>query len=222
MVNARPPIPPTDSDAGFHSQPGGRFNILLTEDRARPEEHWTHQFPRLMQPLGIHAHLATSAREALDLADRVTFHAVFVDLATPKERRAPGISGTAPGTAAPGILGTAANAPENPGGGNSGRVNSGGGGVSGGGDGGLWLLQVLQRRVQRPPVIVINSRATQKQAVRLLNEALRLGAFSVVNRPADPRPLLAVTQRLLDRHHQGQWPTPAPGSNPESSPPPTN
>ncbi|MEM7625809.1 MAG: hypothetical protein AAF333_09280 [Planctomycetota bacterium] len=188
MVNVRPPIPPTDPDAGFHANPGGRFNILLTEDRARPEEHWTRQFPRLMQPLGVHAHLAASAREALDLADRVTFHAVFVDLATPKER---------PHPSGPTSLSGESTKPS------PGTASSGGGG----GDGGLWLLQVLQRRTQRPPVVVINSRATQRQAVRLLNDALRLGAFSVVNRPADPRPLLAVIQRLLDRHHQGQWPS---------------
>ena len=181
MVNVRPPIPPSDPDAGFRRPSGGRFNVLLTEDRARPEEHWTRQFPRLMQPLGVQAHLATSAREALDLADRVTFHAAFVDLATPKERPNADAGTTAP------------------------PVSAAGGDRSGGG---LWLLQVLQRRAQRPPVIVINSRATQKQAARLLNEALRLGAFSVVNRPADPRPLLAVIQRLLDRHHQGQWPSP--------------
>lgn len=202
MVNARPPIPPTDPDAGFHAGPGGRFNVLLTEDRARPDEHWTRQFPRLMRPLGVHAHLAASARQALELADRVTFHAAFVDLATPKETPAADASPSAAG-------GVSANS---------------GGGISSGGGGGLWLLQVLQRRPQRPPVVVVNSRATQRQAVRLLNEALRLGAFSVVNRPADLHPLLSVIQRLLERHHQGQWPTPGsipptPGSDPGSSHP---
>ncbi|MEO0515604.1 MAG: response regulator [Planctomycetota bacterium] len=179
----RPPIPPADPDAGFKPQPGGRFNILLTEDRARPVEHWTRQFPRLMRPLGVEAHLATTGRQALELAERITFHAAFVDLATPKDVAAR----AHPAGASP--------------------------------NGGLWLLEVLQRRTQRPPVVVVNSRATRQQAVRLLNEALRLGAFSVVNRPEDLHPLLTVIQRLLNRHHQGQWPTPAPGNAPGTQDP---
>lgn len=180
MVNVRPPIPPADPDAGFKPQPGGRFNILLTEDRDRPLEHWTRQFPRLMRPLGVEAHLATTGRQALELSEQITFHAAFIDLATPKDA-------------------TSVHA-----GGNSG--------------GGLWLLEVMQRQAQHPPVVVVNSRATRQQAVRLLNEALRLGAFSVVNRPDNLTPLLNVIQRLLNRHHQGQWPNP-PGS--QSIAPPT-
>ncbi|MEM1108198.1 MAG: hypothetical protein AAGH99_05845 [Planctomycetota bacterium] len=177
MVNVRPPIPPSDPDVGFKPQPGGRFNVLLTEDRARPVEHWTRQFPRLMKPLGVEAHLAATAKQALELTDRITFHAAFVDLATPKDDAASSAS------------------------------------ASGAAQGGLWLLEVLQRRTDRPAVVVVNSRATQKQAVRLLNDALRLGAFSVVNRPADLTPLLSVIQRLLNRHHQGQWPAPGTDNN---------
>ncbi len=179
MVNARPSSSfpePADPDVGLQPTPGPaaghRFNVLLTEDRRRPLEHWTRQLPRLVEPLGIHAQLAGSAREALVLAERQTFHAVVTDLATPVEAN------------------------------DSATVHAGS-------DGGLWLLQVLQRRPDRPPVIVVNSRATRQQAVRLLNEALRLGAFSVVNRPANLHPLLTAIQRLLDRHHHGQWPAPS-------------
>jgi CheY-like chemotaxis protein len=187
MVNARRPIPPADPDAGLKSapenSPGGRFNVLLTEDRVRPDEHWTRQLPRLMQPLGVEAHLAATGKQALQLAEQVTYHAAFVDLATPVD--APGRATNTPAA-----------------------------------EGGLWLLQVLQRRTARPPVVVVNSRATRQQAVRLLNEALRLGAFSVVNRPDDLHPLLTVIQRLLDRHHQGQWPTPTPAPGNASTPNP--
>ncbi|MEM9916281.1 MAG: hypothetical protein AAF911_15105 [Planctomycetota bacterium] len=198
MVNARPPIPPADPDAGLKPQPGGRFNVLLTEDRARPVEHWTRQFPRLMRPLGVEAHLAASATQALELTERITFHAAFIDLATPKDAtpaRSASTNATFSGSAS--------------------------GGSTSGGASGLWLLEVLQRREPRPPVVVVNSRATQQQAVRLLNEALRLGAFSVVNRPDNLTPLLRVIQRLLNRHHHGQWPTPAPRSqdNPHTNPP---
>ena len=199
MVNARPPIPPSDPDSGLRPAGGSRFNVLLTEDRQRPVEHWTRQLPRLVAPLGIHAQLATSAREAAALAEQQLFHAVITDLATPVEPASP--------------RGDGSGSTEDP--------ASGGGGTSGGGGegGGLWLLQVLQRRAQRPPVIVVNSRATRQQAVRLLNDALRLGAFSVINRPADLHPLLTAIQRLLNRHHQGQWPTP-PLTPPSSTPTP--
>ncbi|MEM9883963.1 MAG: response regulator [Planctomycetota bacterium] len=170
MQNLRPHSLHSDPDAGLKPRPGSRLNVLLTEDRRRPVEHWTRQFPRLMRPLGVEAHLAGSAREALDLADRHTFHAALVDLATPV--------GDAATTSQPADRG------------------------------GLWLLQVLRRRPNRPPVVVVNSRATRRQADRLLREALQLGAFSVVNRPDDLRPLLAAVQRLVNRHYHGQWPSP--------------
>ncbi|MEO1237607.1 MAG: response regulator [Planctomycetota bacterium] len=176
MVSAHPPPPPSDPDPSSPRPAGGRFNILLTEDRVRPIEHWTRQFPRLMQPLGVEAHLATTGQQALELTERIAFHAAFIDLATPKD------DASAPATA----------------------------------PGGLWLLKVLQRKAQRPPVVVVNSRATRQQAVRLLNDALRLGAFSVVNQPVELNHLLAVAQRLLARHHRGQWP--APGSSNNSTP----
>ncbi len=66
--------------------------------------------------------------------------------------------------------------------------------------GGLWLLQVLQRRDHRPPVILVNGHAySPNQAQRFFNEALRLGAFSVINRPVQLESLLLVAQRLFDR-----------------------
>lgn len=73
--------------------------------------------------------------------------------------------------------------------------------------GGLSLLELLRRRPERPPAVVINTRAySQRQLQRLLNEALRRGAFSVINRPADLEALLAAIQRVIDRRYQGHWP----------------
>jgi DNA-binding response OmpR family regulator len=75
--------------------------------------------------------------------------------------------------------------------------------------GGLSLLELLRRRPERPPAIVINTRAySQQQLQRLMNEALRRGAFTVVNRPADLEALLSVIQRVVDRRYQGHWPEP--------------
>ena len=75
--------------------------------------------------------------------------------------------------------------------------------------GGLWLLDMLARDPRRRlPVVVVNSRAvTQTQVQRYLNEALRRGAFSVINhRPAGLEPLLNIIARLVDRLYDGQWP----------------
>jgi len=73
--------------------------------------------------------------------------------------------------------------------------------------GGLWLLQVLQRQETAPPVVLVNGHAySPSQAQRFFNDALRLGAFSVINRPVQLEALLLVAQRLIDRMHEGSWP----------------
>lgn len=151
---------------------GGRFNVLLTRDRDREPEHWTSQLPRLMQPLGVHAYLAHTGREALDLFEHHTIHAALIDIATPP--------------------------------------------TSGGEPDGLWLLQVLTRKPNRPPIVVVNHRYAQRRAERLLNEALRLGAFSVINRPQHVDPLLTVIARLIAREYNNNWPPPE-VSDPEVS-----
>ena len=180
MRNAHPLQPdPRDADPALPPpghRSGARFNVLLTEDRDRPDEHWTRQLPRLMAPLGVRAHVARSAPEALELHARLTFHAAIVDLATPA--------------------------------GAAGRDQLGG----------LWLLNVLKRGDTVPPVVVVNTRATRRQAVKHLNEALRLGAFSVVNPPVRIEQLLAAFQRVIERRYAGQWPAAA--DPPAGSPPP--
>ena len=57
-----------------------RFNVLLTQDRARESEHWTLQLPRLMQPLGVHAFLARTGREALELFEHHPIHVALIDI----------------------------------------------------------------------------------------------------------------------------------------------
>lgn len=141
-----------------------RLNVLVTEDRPHAPEHWSRQIGRLLEPMGISAHLAATARQAIDLADQLTFHAAVVDLGTPL-------------------------------------------GEAGSSQGGLWLVELFRRLPGKPPVVLINSPAySQRQADRLLREALSLGAFSVMNKPIDIEQLLGVFRRLIDRQYKGAWP----------------
>jgi DNA-binding response OmpR family regulator len=158
-------------------QPDSRFNVLLTEDRDHAVGHWTRQLPRLLEPQGVRAYVARSGREAVAMVNDLQIHAALIDLATPQD-----------------------DSPE---------AGSSPVGLSGGGEAqGLWVLEVLKRLPTRPPIVMVNSRAIARvQAQRFLNDALRLGAFSVVNRPSDIEDMLAVIRRLIDRQYEGSWPS---------------
>lgn len=169
MLNLRPPSPESDPrDA--------RFRVLLTEDRARTDDHWTRQLPALLRPMGVDALIASTGQQALDLIQHDPIHAAIIDLATPKAAQ----TGNAQAAAG----------------------------------GGIWLMQVLQRLPNRPPVVVVNSNSySQRQVQRLLNQALELGAFSVVNRPVRLDALLATFQRLFERAYNNTWPNNPPPMN---------
>jgi len=172
MLNARPPHPtpgptPGPNDLLGVVPTGPRFRVLLTEDRARPDEHWTRQVPALLRPMGVEAHVASTGKQALEILHAGRVHAAVIDLNTP----APNAAGNDPGA------------------------------------GGLWLMQVIHRLPAKPPVVVVNSRSySQRQVQRLLNQALDLGAFSVINWPVQLDTLLATFQRLLERAYNNAWP----------------
>jgi len=74
--------------------------------------------------------------------------------------------------------------------------------------GGLWILELFRRLSNMPPVVLVRSRAvSQRDVSRLLHDALRLGAFTVLENPTNLENLLTVFRRLLDREYQGLWPT---------------
>ena len=154
-----------------HPQSEMRFQVLMTEDRPHADPHWTNQLSRLLEPQGVVSYLAQTAREAIDLAEQMEFHAAVIDMATPiGNARKVGMDGVFPG-------------------------------------GGLWLLELLRRLPNHPPVVIVRRPAyTPRQAERALNEALRLGAFSVVEKPVDVEQLLGVFRRLVDKRYRSNWP----------------
>ncbi len=176
----------------FHPEPvqsptkdRGRFNVLLTEDRLRGPEHWSHQLPRLMEPMGVHSYRACCGEEALEVASRVPIHAAVVDVSIP--RVAPAASPQAEPAPTPQGL-----------------------------SGGLWLLELFRRMPQHPPVIIVHSRTiTSRDVQRLLHEALRLGAFTVLENNVGLEQMLGVFRRMLDRLYQGLWPEPPTGKSPD-------
>ena len=163
MLNVRT----TQSD---NTPSDARFRVLLTEDRARPDEHWTRQLPQLVRPLGVEATIASDGPAALELLSNTPIHAAVIDLNTPAPQSSQA--------------------------------------------GGLWLLQVIHRLKDPPPVVVVNSHSySQKQSARMLNQALDLGAFSVVNWPVQIDTLLSTFQRLIERAYNNHWPGEGPATS---------
>lgn len=145
----------------------------MTEDYPLLPQRWTDQLLRFFEPQGVAAYVAQTGREAIELAERMEFHAAVIDLSTPLDERTaggPAVWGHGPG-------------------------------------GGMWLLELFRRLANRPPVVVVSIPTyTPRQLEQLLREALRLGVFSVVNKPVDLEQMLTVFQRLVDRQYQGCWP----------------
>lgn len=173
----------------YGSSGRARFNVLLTEDRWHGPEHWSRQLPRLMEPLGVVSYKVRCGEEALDVAQHVPIHAAVVDLAVPRVAAA-NQTGEAAGPAAD-------VAPQT-------QQPSAPGAIPGG----LWLLELFRRLPNNPPVVIVRSRTFTSQDVnRILQDALRLGAFTVIENPRLEE-LLTVFQRMLNRLYRGQWPQP--------------
>jgi len=144
--------------------------VLLTVDRPREDEHWTHQISVFLQPMGVHAVIANTGQEAIAIAKQIQFHAALIDLDTPTGKHQ--------------------------------QSSSAAGGV-----GGFWLMELLNRLEHQPPVIVVRSPAFDRQQLdRLLIESMRLGAFSVVDKPLSMEDVLVNFKRLLDKQYRGNWP----------------
>ena len=69
------------------SGPQSRLNLLLSDASTHPHVHsddtWAARLPRLLEPMGIRAHHATTGREASDLLGSTVIHIAVVDLGLP-------------------------------------------------------------------------------------------------------------------------------------------
>jgi len=72
---------------------------------------------------------------------------------------------------------------------------------------GFWLLDLMRRLPERPPVVAVSNTATRTEIDRVMTEALRLGAFTVITGPISLEALLNAFQRVVDRRYHGQWPS---------------
>ncbi len=73
--------------------------------------------------------------------------------------------------------------------------------------GGARILQLLRRLEQPPPTVVVRPRQPiTRDSSRELAEALREGAFAVLDRPIELETMLEVMRRILCRHYADEWP----------------
>ncbi len=71
---------------------------------------------------------------------------------------------------------------------------------------GQQVLQLLMRIPARPPVVVVRPpQPSQRASARLLSDALRGGAFAVLDRPLQLEAVLEVLRRVVQRHYAGMW-----------------
>jgi len=69
------------------------------------------------------------------------------------------------------------------------------------------VLQVLRRLDAPPPTVVVRPPpVAARESARSLAEALREGAFAVLDRPVALESMLEVLRRILRRHYADAWP----------------
>jgi len=140
---------------------------------------WVERLPRLLEPMGILSHRAGSGKEAQDVIKSIQIHIAVVDLGLPLDLTPAGITSS-----------DQASAPELE-------------------EGGARLLELLHRMSTPPPTVVVKRARSQRDDHRDMAQALRMGAFAVVDRPHDAHDLnvlLEVLRRCLGRFYDGRWP----------------
>jgi len=73
--------------------------------------------------------------------------------------------------------------------------------------GGARVLQLLRRLETPPPMVLVRPpQPTNREHVRSLSDALREGAFAVLDRPLQLEVMLEVLRRILRRYYADNWP----------------
>lgn len=83
-------------------------------------------------------------------------------------------------------------------------------------EGGVRLLDLLQRLDQPPPTVVIKRKRSARDDRREIAAALKAGAFAVLDRPREPTDVelvLQVLHRIFQRHYADRWPGSGLGPN---------
>jgi hypothetical protein len=193
------PTPSPDPDASSCAPGACRLNLLLSYAGWHPDP-WVDRLPRLLEPLGIVSHRAGSGRQAQQVIKTIPIHIAVVDLGLPLDLplNLPHDLTASAEAAAQAQVDPASDpsddysAPELE-------------------EGGSRLLELLHRLDQPPPTVVVKRARSQRGDHRDMAEALRLGAFAVVDRPRDAHDLnlmLDVLRRCLARFYEGRWPDP--------------
>lgn len=191
-------------------QPLPRLNLLLSDTDWR-EQCFAEQLPRLLSPMGVATYRVQSGREAEDLIRQIVVHVAVVDLRLPLRSASATTNASPPPPPPPSTTGPAA-AGAASGGTASARPGAPVGvprpGPKGNDtDGGIRILQILRRLEAPPPTVVVRGPADRTLAnQRTLREALREGAFAVIDSPVQLEVLLETLRRILRRHYADAWP----------------
>ncbi len=157
----------------------GRLNLLLSY-AGWQDQNWANQLPCLLEPLGISSIRVNSGAEAAQVISQHPIHIAVVDLRLPLEEA------TSPRGAEDDLM-PQEDATE----------------------GGMRILQLLRRLDSPPPTVVVRppaDRQHQRMHQRTLNQALREGAFAVMDVPVPMEQLLETMRRILKRYYQNMWP----------------
>ncbi|MCA9284857.1 MAG: response regulator transcription factor [Phycisphaerales bacterium] len=166
------------SPAEVVREPGRPRLTMLLSYGGWQDQSFAHQLPRLLGPMGIQCVWAGSADDATRVIRSMAVHIAVVDLAIPMTPMTPG----SPGAARPDT--DTRPAPAGP------RV-----------------LQLLRRLEQPPPTVVVRPpQWSHRDSARTLADALRDGAFAVLDRPVPLEAMLEVLRRIVRRHYKDHWP----------------
>jgi CheY-like chemotaxis protein len=153
-----------------------RLNLLLSSAHWRYEPAF-EQLPHLLAPLGIRSITVSSGEEATDVIRTIRVHIAVVDLSIPLHK--PAACADASSESARFAMTSA----------------------------GPRLLQLLRRLDAPPPTVVVRPPpAAARESARTLADALREGAFAVLDRPVPLEAMLEVLRRIVRRHYADAWP----------------